>query len=162
MPTPAAAQSDPVSDAFRVIVKRVERRLIASAEEMPADKYGYRPTAPQMTFSEVVVHVFEGNDDLAALIAGVKAPQRTKVSAADSKELLVARLKETFAWCDRAFATLHDRSLNDKVDAGDGTTETRAQAMLDAAGHWADHYSQFAIYLRLNSLVPPTATDPNM
>lgn len=161
LPAPAVAQRDPVSDAFRVIVKRVERRLIASAAEMPAAKYGYKPTAAQMTFAEAVVHVADGNDDLATVIGGVKAPVRTKLSPMDSKERLVARLKETFAWCDSVFATLHDRSLADSVDAGDAM-ETRVQAMMDAAGHWADHYSQLAIYLRLNGLIPPTATDPNM
>ena len=151
----------PISDAFRVIVKRVERRIIAAAEEMPAEKYGYKPTAAQMTFAEAVVHVADGNDELATSIGGVKAPARTKLSPTDSKERLVARLKETFAFCDRAFASLDDQKLTDQVDPTD-PTETRIQAMMDAAGHWADHYSQFAIYLRLNGLVPPTATDPTM
>ena len=31
------------------------------------------------------------------------------------------------------------------------------QMMLAAAEDWADHYSQLAIYLRLNGLLPPTA-----
>ena len=31
------------------------------------------------------------------------------------------------------------------------------EAMLDAAEDWADHYSQLAIYLRLNGFLPPTA-----
>jgi hypothetical protein len=34
---------------------------------------------------------------------------------------------------------------------------TRAEAMFAAAEDWADHYSQLAIYLRLNGLLPPTA-----
>jgi hypothetical protein len=34
--------------------------------------------------------------------------------------------------------------------------------MLDAAGHWADHYRQLAIYMRENGLPPPTSKDPNM
>lgn len=161
LPGPVAAQRDPVSDAFRVIVKRVERRIIASAEAMPASKYGYKPTAPQMTFAEALVHVAEGNDQLATLIGGVKAPDRTALSAKDGKDRLVARLEESFAFCDSAFATLHDRSLGDIVAAGDDK-ETRAQAMLDAAGHWADHYSQLAIYMRENGLLPPTAKDPNL
>jgi hypothetical protein len=29
--------------------------------------------------------------------------------------------------------------------------------MLVTVGDWADHYSQSAIYLRLNGLLPPTA-----
>src|SRR5579862_1587346 len=118
LPGAAVAQSDPVADAFRVIVKRVERRIIASAEAMPANKNGYKPTAPQMTFAEALVHVADGNDQLATLIGGVKAPDRTTLTAKESKEHLVARLKETFAFCDSAFAALHDRSLNDRVDAG--------------------------------------------
>ena len=29
--------------------------------------------------------------------------------------------------------------------------------MTIATGDWADHYSQVAIYLRLNGILPPTA-----
>jgi hypothetical protein len=34
---------------------------------------------------------------------------------------------------------------------------TRAALMTITTGDWADHYSQSAIYLRLNGLLPPTA-----
>jgi hypothetical protein len=34
---------------------------------------------------------------------------------------------------------------------------TRAHAMFAAVEDWGDHYSQLAIYLRLNGLLPPTA-----
>ena len=34
---------------------------------------------------------------------------------------------------------------------------SRAEMMFAAAEDWADHYSQLAIYLRLNGLLPPTA-----
>jgi hypothetical protein len=34
---------------------------------------------------------------------------------------------------------------------------TRAKLIFAAAQDWADHYSQLAIYLRLNGLLPPTA-----
>lgn len=160
LPVVAVAQTAPVADAFRVIVKRVEHRLIAAAEEMPAEKYGYKPTAAQMTVGEIVVHLADDNDDDCSRISGIKAPTRTTVSPTDSKDKLVARLKETFAFCDRVLAPLDDKKLGEQVDAG-GEMETRSQAMLDDCGHWADHYSQFAIYLRLNGLLPPTATDPS-
>jgi uncharacterized damage-inducible protein DinB len=159
LPVLASGQRAPVADAFRVIVKRVEHRLIASAEEMPADKYGYKPTSAQMTVGEIVVHLAEDNDDDCSRISGIKAPTRTSIAPTESKPRLVARLKETFSFCDRVFATLDDKRLGEQVSAG-GETETLAQAMLDDCGHWADHYSQFAIYLRLNGLLPPTATDP--
>ena len=34
---------------------------------------------------------------------------------------------------------------------------TRAEAILATVEDWGDHYSQLAIYLRLNGLLPPTA-----
>lgn len=157
-----------VLHASRANVGRISRhrqalrgRLIASAEEVPAAKYGYKPTAKQMTIGEIVVHLAEDNDRDCARIGGTTAPARSPISATDSKDRLVARLKETFAYCDRVLASLDDTKITDQVSA-DGEMETRIQAMMDDCGHWADHYSQFAIYLRLNGLLPPTATDPTM
>jgi Tfp pilus assembly protein PilZ len=39
---------------------------------------------------------------------------------------------------------------------------SRAAIMTLTTGDWADHYSQYAIYLRLNGLLPPTAKKPAM
>lgn len=155
------ASRTPIADAFRVIVKRVERRLIAAAEEMPEAKYAYKPTAAQMSVGEIVVHLAEDNDSDCSMIGGTTAPTRSPVSATDAKAQLVARLKATFAYCDQVLASLDDTKLAEEVSAGD-EKETRIQGMMDDCGHWADHYSQFAIYLRLNGLLPPTATDPSM
>lgn len=156
-----SASRTPTADAFRVILKRVQRRLIASAEEMPEAKYTYKPTTAQMTVAEIVVHLAEDNDGDCSRISGVKAPARTPISPTDTKARLVERLKQTFAFCDQTLASLDDTQLAEEVSA-DGEMETRIQAMMDDCGHWADHYSQFAIYLRLNGLQPPTATDPSM
>src|SRR6187551_3101723 len=91
--TPAA---NPVSDAFRNYAKQSAKNLIAAAEEFPADKYSYKPTPAQMSVGDIVVHLIQGNDYLCGSIGGTKAPTRTKMSATDSKEALLARLRETF------------------------------------------------------------------
>jgi len=155
-PWVAAAQS-PVSDAFRQNAQEVGKNLIAAAEEMPASKYSYRPTPPQMSFAKVVTHLADGNDYLCGKIGGSTAPTRTKVDTSASKEVLVARLKETFAFCDQALATLDDSKLGEQIPFFGGKPWTRAAIMTLTTGDWADHYSQVANYLRLNKLVPPTA-----
>ena len=160
-PFAAFAQHAPVADAFRANTARVAKRLILSAEEMPADKYAYRPTKAQMTFGEVVTHLSEDNDVLCSVIGGIDAPTRPTMVATDTKQHLVGRLEETFAFCDRALATLDDTRLGDSLTSG-GETESRARILIDAVGHWSDHYSQVAIYLRLNGLLPPTAKDPSL
>ena len=46
----AASSSNPVSDSVKRMVAQHAQGIIAGAEEMPADKYSYKPTAGQMTF----------------------------------------------------------------------------------------------------------------
>ena len=137
--------------------QRSARNLIAAAEAMPADKYNYRPTPAQMSFAAIQVHLAnEGNDVLCGKSAGIEVPQRAKVDTTATKEQLVARLKETFAVCEQAFAKMDDSKLAEPVSMF-GMNMTRAMAVLITVGDWADHYSQEANYLRLNGLLPPTA-----
>lgn len=158
LPSIAAAQSSsPVATAFNENAKQMGRNLVAAAEEMPANRYGYKPTPPQMSFGDIVVHLAQGNDFLCGTIGGTKAPTRTKIAATDSKEALVARLRETFQFCDQALAGLDDSKLGEEVPFFGGRTRSRAAVMTITTGDWADHYSQQAIYLRLNGKLPPTA-----
>ena len=69
LPVVGAAQSSPTADAFRRNIAHAEKNLVASAEEMPADKYSYKPTPAQMTFGEIVLHVADDNDENRAWIA---------------------------------------------------------------------------------------------
>ena len=158
-PLPATAQNAPVADAFRANTKKVAKRLMLSAQEMPATKYGYKPTAAQMTFGEVVAHLAEDNDIICSVISGATAPTRTPMAATEIKAHLIARLEETFAFCDQSLASLDDAQLGAALSFA-GLTESRALIMIQSAGHWSDHYSQMAIYLRINGLLPPTAKDP--
>lgn len=156
-PAIALSQTAPVADAFRINVRRVAKRLVLSAEEMPAAKYAYKPTDAQMTFGEVVWHLAEENDVLCSAIGGTPAPKRTTLPATDTKAHLVARLEETFAYCDQALAALDDGRLGEQIEG-----ESLALVLINAVAHYADHYSQVAIYLRLNGLLPPTAKDPSL
>ena len=154
----AATSTSPVADALRQAQQRYSRILIAAAEAMPADKYTYRPTPAQMSFAQIQVHLAnEGNDLLCSKTAGVAAPQRTAADSTLSKEQLVARLKETFTFCETAFAHLDDSKLNEPIQLFGPNPFSRAAAILITVGDWADHYSQEANYLRLNGVLPPTA-----
>jgi hypothetical protein len=157
--TNAIAQDpgSPVSDALRSIAKRSSTNLVAAAEEMPGDKYGYKPTPAQMSFGDVIAHLAGGNDFLCSKIGGVEAPKREKLHGTAAKEKLVAQLRETFAFCQSMLAKATDGKLAEKVPFFGHEEVTRAEAMFAAAEDWADHYSQLAIYLRLNGLLPPTA-----
>jgi len=162
LPGVVAAQGSPVADAFKQNESQVAKNLIAAAEEVPANKYMYRPTAPQMTVAAVVVHLIQGNDYLCGMITGAKAPTRAKVDTTSGKDALVSQLRESFQFCDQSLASLDDSKLGEEIPFFGGKPWTRAAIMTLTTGDWADHYSQLANYLRLNNLVPPTAKKPGM
>ena len=162
VPSLAAAQANPVASAFRDNAKEAAKNLIAAAEDFPADKYSFKPTPAQMSVGDIVDHLSQGNDYLCGTISGMKAPTRTKVGPTDAKPALVARLRETFAFCDQAFAGLDDSKLSESLPFFGGSKMSRAAVMTATTADYADHYSQLAIYLRLNGMLPPTAKKPAM
>ena len=159
-PPPRAQQEEaasPVSEALRRTRERDGKNLVAAAAEMPGGKYAFKPTPAQMSFGDVIVHLSEGNDFLCSTVAGTPAPKRSEIKVEAGKEKLVERLRETFQYCDSALAKADDSKLTGMVPWFGDRQVTRAQAILATAQDWADHYSQLAIYLRLNGLLPPTA-----
>jgi len=150
----APASTSPVADGLRGMHQRFSRILVAAAEAMPADKYNYRPTPAQMSFAQIQVHL--ANEVLCGKAAGMEVPKRAAVDTTATKEQLVARLKETFQFCEQAFAKMDDTKLADPVSMF-GMNMNRAMAVLITVADWSDHYSQEANYLRLNNVLPPTA-----
>lgn len=150
-------QANAVSAALKSTMQSAQHNLVASAESMPADKYGFKPTPAQMSFGQLVLHVAGTNYFMCATIAGTKAPQLPKLDPTSSKDVLVARIKESFDYCTTTLAPVDDSKLGDVVPFFGGRKISRAGAMMDLAEDWGDHYSASATYLRLNGILPPTA-----
>ncbi len=149
--------ASPVADAFRASFQGQQRNLVEAAEQMPADKYGFKPTPAQLTFGEVVVHLATGNTFLCGGIGGKEDPNWPKILPTAPKDSLVARLRASFEFCGTALAGLDDSKLGETVPWFGDKPVSRAHAMFVTVDDWADHYSQSAIYMRLNGLLPPTA-----
>jgi uncharacterized damage-inducible protein DinB len=152
----ATTTSNPVVSTLRQLEERQSKNLIGAAEEMPADKYSYHPTADQMSFAHLVIHVVESNNNNCARISG-EQPHEVKLSESDSKDVLTKALKDSFAYCEQVLAKADDSGLGTAVAFPGGRTGTRAAALIYLAAGWADHYGSAAMYLRLNGLVPPSA-----
>jgi uncharacterized damage-inducible protein DinB len=153
---------NPVASAVRFMSAHAARDLMDAADEMPADKYGYKPTPAQMGFGQVVLHVADGSAMMCGWIAGTKPPDAPKLTPEDGKEKLLARQKDAFAFCGSALAQVDDSKLADSIPFFGGRKMTRAAVMIILVDDLADHYSQEAIYLRLNGLLPPSAKRKEM
>lgn len=150
------ASSNPVSDAIRDVVGQRAKIIVAAAEEMPADKYSYHPTPEQMTFAHLVIHLAGSNNFLCSSIAGTRPSEQEKLADTDSKDKLVAALEASFDYCNGVMAKTDDSKLGETVPFFRGP-RTRAAVMITLANDLYDHYSQAAMYLRMNGLLPPTA-----
>src|ERR1039458_2426373 len=125
---PAQATSDPVVSTVRQMEERQSKNLIGAAEEMPADKYGYRPTPPQMSFAHLVMHITESNNSLCARVAG-EQPRELKLNESDSKETLTKALKDSFAYCEQVLSKADDSTLGQPVELHGGRSGPRAAAL---------------------------------
>ena len=150
----ADSPSSPVADATRKWLQVEAKNLIAAAEEMPADKYGFRPTPAQMTFAKLMTHVVESNRYMCSAIGRDQLPKESGVTDADEKTRIVADVKMSFEYCGNMLAGADDSQLAEQVPV---FKRSRADLMMFLIADHADHYATAAMHLRLNGLVPPTA-----
>src|SRR5579863_455110 len=153
----AAPTKDPVATSLRLLLQRSQNNTSGAIEAMPADKFSYKPTADQMTFAHLAVHIVEFNNSFCAKAADVAAPKVDDPKETDSKDQLVAAVKASYSFCSDALSKMDDSKLGDSIELFGGRQPPRAMAALILSSGWADHYSAAAMYLRLNGVLPPSA-----
>ena len=149
--------ANPVVTSANEIVQRQSAYMIAAAEEMPADKYGYKPTPGQWTYGQVIAHVVKANYGVCGMLSGDGPGKGPAVAETASKDDLVSALKASFDTCHKALEGLKDSSLGGTITYFGGAKKPRARALIELTDDLEDHYSQMASYLRLNGMVPPSA-----
>lgn len=153
----AQEAANPVVSSAREIYDRQSKFIVAAAELMPEDKYGYHPTPDQWSYGKIIAHVAQSDFGICAMLSGTPATSIPKVTETSSKAELVAAVKASFDYCDKAMAGLQDAQLGDTITFFRGAKKPRARALIEITGDLEDHYSQMAGYLRMNNLLPPSA-----
>jgi hypothetical protein len=155
-PATSEPVKNPVTTAVKDILARQQKNLIAAVAEMPADKFSFKPTPEQIPFSHLVEHISSSNIELCSKAASMPPPPMHAGSDMN-KEMLVALITRSFAYCEAALNRLDDSNLGNSTEIFGGRQVTVAYALIALTNDWADHYSAAASYLRLNGLLPPTA-----
>ena len=163
----ATPPANPVTTVFRNRITGLQRNLAQAFDSIPEAKFGYKPTPVQQTVGYIAQHLANDNYFFCGNFGTMKPTRAAKdTTTADSvkatwpKDTLVAKLKESFTFCQSALAQLDDAKLADQITmtfGGQSRSGTRASMVLGHALDMADHYSQIANYMRLNDLLPPTA-----
>ena len=154
---PLVAQSkNGTIDAARTMAERRAKNMVAAAEEMPADKYNFKPTPAQETFAHMQAHIVEANNTFCGALGGTPAAEDKNLKDTDAKDKIVAAMRRSFDMCTKALAATDDSKLSDEATVF-GQKATKGAALLGLVANWGDHYASQAMYLRLNGLLPPTA-----
>ena len=135
-----------------------EKKLVALAEAMPADKYGWRPAAGVRSVSEVFMHMVGANYMLPG-IAGVKRKPDMELSRdmetkVVDKAQVVDMLRKSFAFTKQSMLDVPDDQMDTVTDFF-GTPSTNRGVLVLIATHAHEHLGQSIAYARMNGIIPP-------
>lgn len=137
---------------------QAREKLIALANAMPADKFGWRPGEGVRTTGEVFNHVAAANFFLptfwgAKMPAGVN-PQTLEKEMSGDKAKTIDALAKSFDSAREAILAVPDSDLDRKIKLF-GQEATVRDAMMVIASHAHEHLGQSIAYARSNGVVPP-------
>lgn len=156
-PKPAPSPSLAVLESWN----EIGRKLIAIAEDLPEDKYDYKPQADSRTFRGVLLHVSASMYFFTDTALGKKPryPGPDDPKPADlninSKADLVAFVKRCVADGADAIKTKGDKGMNTEVNDGGPHLDRLFDLAYGLIEHSGEHYGNLVVYYRVNGMVPP-------
>ena len=160
--TPSASQ------VFDRQLKSAEGEFVSLVEAMPAEKFGFAPTAGNFqgvrTFALQAKHAAFVIYEISSALLGEANPSSTGANEngpekLENKDEIVRYVKDAFAYGHKAMATLtNDNLMQQTADPFDPKGK---RTRVDSAGiilwHTFDHYGQMVEYARMNGIVPPAS-----
>jgi len=154
-PKPAPSPSQAVLEQWN----EIGRKLIAIAEDLPEDKYDYKPNADSRTFRAVLLHVSGSMYYFTDIAQGQKPRYPDDPKPADlkinSKADLVAFVKKCVQDGADVIKSKGDKGMTQAVDDGGPHLDRLYDLAYGLIEHSGEHYGNLVVYYRANGLVPP-------
>ena len=146
-----------IGEGYDGELKHASSQLIALAEAMPADKFGWRPAVGVRSVSEVYMHIAVANFFFLASVGKQKMPPEFD----ENTEKNVTAKADVISWLKRsldasmaAHKSETTASLQRKVTFLKRNTTADA-VYLRLIAHCNEHMGQSVAYARMNGVVPP-------
>ena len=126
----------------------IGNKLVAMAEDWPADKYDYRPNTQVRTFAEHLLHAAGSNYYPINRAMGKKEQpdENPSRNTYKSKEQIVAYMKKSVEDGAATIQKIGDQGVSNDLGDWVGIIE-----------HMGEHYGQLVVYYRNNGTVPPAS-----
>ena len=133
----------------------VKGYITRAADQMPEADYAFKPTPEVRSYGQLLGHVANANYMFCSTALGEQSPSQQNFEQVTAKAQLVQGLRDSFAYCDRAYA-MTDAKAAEALTVF-GREATRLYALEFNMGHDFEHYGNIVTYLRLKGLVPPSS-----
>lgn len=157
--TGALAQDNPFSSWNKKAYDRVKDVLLRSADKMPEESYGFKPTDAVRSYGQIVAHVADAQYLFCSIALGEKNPGLNIEKNKTSKAEIVSALKDAFTYCDKAYDSMTDASgaQMTKLFGGD---IPKLDVLTVNNMHNMEHYGNLVTYMRMKNIVPPSSEQP--
>lgn len=156
-PATAPAQtSEPVMSSVRPGYERVRSFIMAAAEQMSEDELRFRPTDEVRHTLGLLGHIADSQHFYCSVALGESTPHSTEIEQTQTTgEGMIRALRESFEYCDRAYAQSDAEAL--QTAPGLRGERTRLSQLVANAVHDWEHYGNIVTYMRLLGKVPPSS-----
>ena len=133
----------------------IGRRLTAIAEDMPEDKYDFKPKPEMRSWVSQLTHAAQANYFFINPVLGKPLPKDDPDPAGlKTRAQVVAFVKKCFDDGAEVIKAQGDAGMAKTVQLGGQMYRIDALGY-DLIAHANEHYGQIVVYYRLNGLVPP-------
>jgi uncharacterized damage-inducible protein DinB len=129
--------------------------IVASAELMPEEHYGYQPSAEVRTFGQLIGHLANAQYLFCSNAMGEESPNSMNFENESSRDALIAAVRTAMEYCDRAYAMSESKAMEETTFFGQ--EGSRLWVLNFNAVHNAEHYGNLVTYMRIKGLVPPSS-----
>ena len=159
-PTAAAtAPNSQVLTQLRADWQAQKDMMVKIADAMPENKFAYKSTPPQRSYGEQIMHVASTNVELLKILGGNAATPGFTVESAKTKADILKALGDSYDYGTALLNELSETTILEPVKDSPPWLgpASRARIIWTLLAHSMDIYGQMAVYLRLNSIVPPAS-----
>lgn len=153
---PATPPANPITTSEKGLYNYIVGSVVRAADKMPEENYSFKPTPEVRSFGQLVGHVADANYMFCAQAQGAPNPAKNIEKTKTAKADLVAALKDSVAYCNKAYDGMNDTSGSEIVKFFSFHLAKLSLLSLNTA-HTDEHYGNMVTYLRMKGVVPPTS-----
>jgi uncharacterized damage-inducible protein DinB len=153
----AQAQDNPLIATSRAMFNISKGDVMGSVDKIPEELWSYKPTPEVRSIGQLFAHIADGQYEFCGVGSEGKPGDKGIEKSARTKAEIVTALKDAFAYCESAYASLTDAKAAETVKFF-GMSITRLGAMDFNIAHNMEHYGNLVTYMRLKGIVPPSST----